>query len=182
MVEPDTRAILGAMLRLWTCSGLALLLCACGGGTDSAGGGEARGPAARARANAQRRGALRDELVRALGASYDEPLARVDAPERAKGSEVYERLCAGCHGRSGRGGTILARALPVEPGDLADPERAAFFSERAKLWLVAEGSRGTPMTGWKEGLDEATMIAVLDHMRTLVRPLAGAETATGAAR
>ena len=117
MVEPDTRAILGAMLRLWTCSGLALLLCACGGGTDSAGGGEARGPAARARANAQRRGALRDELVRALGASYDEPLARVDAPERAKGSEVYERLCAGCHGRSGRGGTILARALPVEPGD-----------------------------------------------------------------
>ncbi|MDP6540067.1 MAG: c-type cytochrome [Planctomycetota bacterium] len=157
------------VLRGWTSFGLAVLLLACGGNVPGGDGVESPSAAEHARAQAARRDALRDRLARTLGRSYDEPLPRVDSHERAKGARVYERLCAGCHGRSGRGGTRLARALPVEPGDLADPARAGFFSERAKLSIVAEGSPDTPMTGWQEGLEERTMIAVLDHMRTLVR-------------
>jgi hypothetical protein len=168
--EAGVRAILGAMFRPWICSGWALVLGACGGGDGSAAVSRADGPAERAGANAERRSSLRDDLRRALGGSYDEPLAFVDEHLLARGERAWELHCSACHGLSGRGGTTLARALPVEPGDLADPRRASFFSERAKLWILAEGSAGTPMTGWKEALDERMLIAVLAHMRTLVRP------------
>ena len=43
----------------------------------------------------------------------------------------------------------IARLLPIAPGDLTDPERAAFFSERARLAIIADGIAGTPMVGWK---------------------------------
>ncbi len=60
--------------------------------------------------------------------------------------------------------------LPVQPGDLTDPARREFFSERAILRIVENGSPGTPMFGWKEVLTESSMRAVVAHLLTLTRP------------
>lgn len=121
-----------------------------------------------------RRVALREALRRELGADYDAPLGEeptADALQR--GAKTYDYLCASCHGRTGRGNGRSARMLAIRPPDLADPEQAEFFSERAKLHIVAEGLPGSPMIGWKEMLDEQGRLEVLLFMNSLVRDREG---------
>ena len=69
---------------------------------------------------------------------------------------------------SGAGTRQLSQLLPVPPGDLRDPERARFFSPRAKLAILADGIEGTPMIGWKDLLGEDELRGVLAHLETLV--------------
>lgn len=138
--------------------GLALAAClalvACGDG------GEAPQP--------DRRASLRDQIRAELGERYDEPLPAVPEEALARGAEIWNRTCASCHGADGAGRTPMANMLAVPPGDLTDPERAGFFSEQAKVWIVAEGSPGTPMPGSAGALDDAEILAVVAHMATLV--------------
>jgi len=56
----------------------------------------------------------------------------------------------------------------VRPPDLADPATAAFFSDRAKLTIIDEGSAGTPMIGWGRMLDESERLDVLRFTNLLV--------------
>ena len=139
---------------------LALLLGACGG-SGGAEGEQEGGPAAR-------RAQLRERLRVELGERYDEPLPELTDAQLARGEEQWRKHCTNCHGVEGRGDGTLSRMLAAEPGDLSDPERAAFFSERAKLWILAEGSPGTPMAAWNAVLDEPDMEALVAYMATLV--------------
>ncbi|HJN13393.1 MAG TPA: cytochrome c [Pirellulaceae bacterium] len=116
-----------------------------------------------------RRQWLRDRLKKQLKDDYDIPLPKATEEDLRKGAEIWSLLCLGCHGEGGRGRRALSQMLPVQPGDLTDPARHAFFSEQAKLHIVAEGSPGTPMFGWKEILTEENMRAVVAHLATLVR-------------
>ncbi|MAD81029.1 MAG: hypothetical protein CMJ50_09345 [Planctomycetaceae bacterium] len=117
----------------------------------------------------ERRQWLRDRLKKQLGDHYDIPLPKATEEDLRKGAEIWSLLCLGCHGEGGRGRRALSQMLPVQPGDLTDPARHAFFSERAKLRIVAEGSPGTPMFGWKEVLTEEYVRAVVAYLSTLVR-------------
>ena len=117
--------------------------------------------------DAERRLQLRERLRGELGERYGAPLPEATEDELRTGAGIWEALCAGCHGMTARGTATLSLLLPVPPGDLADPRRAAFFSERAKLRIVADGSPGTPMVGWKGVLTEADRRAVIAHLRTL---------------
>ena len=44
-----------------------------------------------------------------------------------------------------------------------------FYSDRARLTILSEGSEGTPMFGWKDILSESDRYAVLAHLRFLAR-------------
>jgi mono/diheme cytochrome c family protein len=123
---------------------------------------------ARELSDEERRLELRERLQEALGDDYGEPLPAATETELAQGAELWEALCASCHGSGGGGTRQLSRMLPIPPGSLKDPERAAFLSERAKLRIIRDGSEGTPMTGWKDVLTESEMRAVLAHVQTLV--------------
>ncbi len=118
--------------------------------------------------NDKRRRLLRERLRATLGEHYDAPLQKATEDDLKKGAELWSLLCLGCHGHDGAGRRTLSRMLPIQPGNLTDPERAAYFSSRAKLWIVAEGSPGTPMFGWKEVLTEEDIRAVVAHLETLV--------------
>ena len=59
--------------------------------------------------------------------------------------------------------------LTSQPPDLADPGTASFFSDQAKLEIIAEGIDETSMIGWSRMLDEKERIAVLHFMNTLIR-------------
>lgn len=118
--------------------------------------------------DAERREALRIRLRAELGQRYDEPVTEPSEEGLAQGAKHWELLCSNCHGRNGGGTRQLSQLLPVPPGDLRDPVRARFFSERAKLAIIADGIEGTPMIGWKDLLNEAEMRGVLAHLRTLV--------------
>jgi len=116
----------------------------------------------------QRRLEFRERLREELGEDYDEPLPAATEAELAQGKELWESLCASCHGSGGGGMRQLSRMLPVPPGNLRDPVRAAFYSDRAKLRIIRDGSEDTPMLGWKHVLNEPELHAVLAHARTLV--------------
>ena len=142
----------------------AVLAAACGASDP----GPANGAGASAPVSDEtRRLALREELRLSLGESYDQPLPAVSEADLERGARMWMGRCASCHGPKGHGSTPLGRMLPVQPVDLADPEQAGFFSARANLWILSEGSPGTPMVAWKGVLDEASMRAVLAHMETL---------------
>ena len=117
---------------------------------------------------AERRQRLRERLREELGELYDEPLPEVEEGVLRTGAGIWSALCSGCHGTNARGATTLALSLPVAPGDLTDPDRAAFFSERAELRIVAAGSAGTPMMAWKGVLSPRDLRAVIAHLETLV--------------
>jgi len=116
----------------------------------------------------QRRLELRERLQEELGEDYGEPLPAATETELAQGAELWEALCASCHGSGGGGTRQLSRMLPIPPGSLKDPVRAAFLSDRAKLRIIRDGSEGTPMLGWKDVLTEPEMRAVFAHVQTLV--------------
>jgi len=59
--------------------------------------------------------------------------------------------------------------LTIQPPDLTDPSTASFFSDRARLKIIAEGIDETPMIGWSRMLEENEQIALLHFMNTLVR-------------
>ena len=117
----------------------------------------------------ERRAALRDRLRSAMGDAYDTPLPAPTAEQIARGSGLWEVLCAGCHAADARGRRTLSRMLPVPPGDLTDPERAAFYSDAAKLRIVAEGSEGTPMFPWRDILSEEDLFAVTSYLLILTK-------------
>lgn len=116
-----------------------------------------------------RRERLRDELRNRLGDRYDAPLPVVTIEGLQRGAKLYDVLCRSCHGPTGTGTGRAARALPVQPPDLTDPRTASFFSEQAKLAIIAEGIQGTPMIGWNDMLDQNEQVDVLQFMGTLVR-------------
>ena len=111
----------------------------------------------------------REQLRTSLGERYDVPLEVATLEQIRHGAKLYDKLCRACHGRSGRGDGRSAAMLLVVPPDLADPRTASFFSDQAKLAIIAEGVTGTPMLRWGGVLDERDQIAVLQFMRTLIR-------------
>ena len=122
--------------------------------------------AAAARARRER---LRDRLRGSLGDRYDAPLPAVTLEEIQRGSSLYDTLCRACHGPTGKGNGRSARMLTMQPPDLTEPSTASFFSDQAKLKIVAEGIAETPMIGWSRMLEEKEQIAVLRFMDTLIR-------------
>ncbi len=125
---------------------------------------ETRGAAAE-----ERRERLRDRLRGNLGDRYDAPLPAGTVEEIRRGSRLYDTLCRACHGPTGKGNGRSARMLTIQPPDLTDPSTASFFSDQAKLKIIAEGIDETPMIGWSRMLEENEQIALLHFMNTLVR-------------
>jgi mono/diheme cytochrome c family protein len=117
--------------------------------------------------NERRRAGVRDTLKEKLGAEYDAALPAATGAEIEQGAKIYGTLCRRCHGRTGQGEGRSARALSLPPPSLADPETASFFSDQAKLEIIANGSYGTPMVGWSEMLNKEERLAVLHFVKTL---------------
>ncbi len=71
-----------------------------------------------------------------------------------QGMAVYRKLCAECHGETGRGDGATARRLGIRPSDFTD--RAA-RDEVPLSWYyraVTKGVVGTAMLGWEAQLTE----------------------------
>jgi mono/diheme cytochrome c family protein len=116
----------------------------------------------------ERRAAFRDRLRLSLGEDYGTPLEQPGTEQIQRGAKLYGILCQSCHGRKAGGNGRSARMLPVAPPDLSDPATAFFFSDRAKLEIIANGVERTPMIGWKGMLDERERLDILLFMNTLI--------------
>lgn len=87
------------------------------------------------------------------------------------GSELYENLCAGCHGASGKGDGVIASELPVAPVDLtllSASNGGVFPRDRAMAWIHGYPDRysGRVMPEFGPLLDgETVMVTAEDGTR-----------------
>jgi mono/diheme cytochrome c family protein len=89
----------------------------------------------------------------------------------AAGQQLYEKLCASCHGPYGRGDGPLAANLSVRPPDLtlaATLERQS-DEELVKVLRYGSGAKHTPMV-MGQNLNEDALRNVVAYLRTLYVP------------
>jgi high-affinity iron transporter len=82
-----------------------------------------------------------------LGITLDEIPSR--APVLARGAEVYQRMCASCHGIVGRGDGPAGLGLDPRPADLTDAAALADQSPLDYYRRITIGVVGTAMPGFE---------------------------------
>lgn len=88
----------------------------------------------------------------------------------ASGQAIYAANCATCHGDGGRGDGPAAVGLEPPPADLTDGVWVTGDgSLPAIINVVANGSPGTAMIGWRGTLSDGEIEAVAGHVQSLGR-------------
>lgn len=86
----------------------------------------------------------------------------------ARGTALYPRHCALCHGPAGAGDGALAQALPIPPADLT-AEHLWEHSDGELYWWLAMGMRAADgtvvMPGFANQLSEAEIWSLIDAIR-----------------
>ena len=135
---------------------LVVSLAACGGGPDEAGDVDE---------------AATDGLDgTAMDGAADTAASDAGGGSTASGAAIYNANCATCHGEGGRGDGPAAVGLEPPPADLTDGVWVTGDgSLPAIVNVVANGSPGTAMIGWKGTLSDAEINAVSAHIQSLGR-------------
>jgi mono/diheme cytochrome c family protein len=115
----------------------------------------------------QRLTVIRDELKKELGDTYNQPVPHATPEQVQRGEQLYDQVCASCHGLSGKGLIHTSDDIVWKPADFTDKEQASFFSERARLQIIRNGIKGTPMIGWSNILTEDDILAVYQYIKSM---------------
>jgi high-affinity iron transporter len=86
-------------------------------------------------------------LSQRLGVTLDELPAQT--PSLARGAEIYQANCAGCHGAVGRGDGALAAGLDPRPANLADGAALRDVSPLDYYRRISIGTVGTAMPAFE---------------------------------
>ncbi len=86
-------------------------------------------------------------LTERLGITLDELPAQT--PSLARGAEIYQANCAGCHGPVGRGDGALAAGLDPRPANLADGAALRDVSPLDYFRRISIGTVGTAMPAFE---------------------------------
>ena len=83
------------------------------------------------------------------------------------GRELYDRMCASCHGDSGMGDGPSAAALDPPPSPVA--HTSTMLSDGYLYWRIAEGGAEfkSTMPAWKNSLDESEIWSLVGYMHAL---------------
>lgn len=93
------------------------------------------------------------------------------APGPDRGRTLFLANCAVCHGPDGRADTPVARLLEPRPRNFADPIEMARVTDDRIYRAIKAGRPGTAMAAWGEVLAETEIGDLIEHIRTLARPL-----------
>jgi len=85
-----------------------------------------------------------------LLAAYPVPLGPRQAPEFARGEQLFKENCASCHGAKGDAQTPIARQLNPPPIAFADRDRASQRSPFALYQVISHGLEGTAMQSFAQ--------------------------------
>jgi len=85
----------------------------------------------------------------------------------ARGSEMYAKFCASCHGDGGMGDGPSASSLNPTPAPVA--HTSTMLSDSYLYWRISEGGSAfnSTMPSWKNSLSESEIWAVIGYMRAL---------------
>lgn len=110
---------------------------------------------------------VRQMLQDRLGDAYDTPVAGLDSADLSAGKELYDSMCASCHGTSGKGDGPAAGALPTPPADHTDPVHSAYYSDAGRIEVIRNGIPGTPMAGFGAALSDADLLNLYAYVKSL---------------
>jgi mono/diheme cytochrome c family protein len=99
------------------------------------------------------------------GCSKEAPQAASNAALDMPGQAVYFQQCAICHGRAGKGDTMIAANYPW--ANLADTQYGHGSSREEIIKNIAEGVQQTPMRGFKGALTDQEIAQVADYVIAL---------------
>lgn len=117
----------------------------------------------------QRFALLREHLKRQLGDKYEAPVPAASPDQLKRGSVLFAKVCAPCHGGRGEGKGHVATALAGTPTNLTSADKTSFFSEQARLYIIRKGVPGTAMMGWEDVLTEQDILAIYLYARSLIQ-------------
>jgi high-affinity iron transporter len=121
--------------------------------------------------------ALTSALSRQSGVTLDELPAQT--PSLARGAQVYQGNCAGCHGTLGRGDGPQARGLDPKPANLADWVALRDQSPLDYFRRVSIGVVGTAMPAFEGRLSPEDRWAVALYASVLRLPSPAGEVPPG---
>ena len=102
-------------------------------------------------------------VITLAGASIPFAQSKGDA---GAGKIVYERSCATCHGKEGKGDGPGAMSLKPRPTNLTDPAVTA-KSDKEVFDIITKGKSRTPMIAFEKSLSEEQRWNVLAYIRSL---------------
>lgn len=83
-----------------------------------------------------------------LVVAYPMPVAPAKAPDITKGSQLFQQICASCHGATGGGDGPAAQGLDPQPIAFSDAQRANARSLMALYQVTSQGVEGTSMVAF----------------------------------
>jgi mono/diheme cytochrome c family protein len=102
-------------------------------------------------------------LSSCLGIAFSAQAAGGDA---AKGKQIYEKFCIGCHGPKGKGDGVASKAVATPPADFTSAATKK-KSDAELLKVIENGRPNTAMIAWKTQLPPADIQDVLAYVRSL---------------
>jgi cytochrome c oxidase cbb3-type subunit 3 len=81
------------------------------------------------------------------------------------GKVIYDQQCSICHGKAGKGDTMIASSY--QHSDLTDAEWGYGGTRDELIQSVTDGIPRTPMRGFKGALSEKEIEQVVDYMKQL---------------
>ena len=106
------------------------------------------------RADSNRISRISAELRGWLIDAYALPTTPSERPDLTRGQQLYERLCASCHGRQGRGDGPEADKLQPPPTDFTEEARYRNRTLHGLYGVITHGVEGTAMRGYPQLTDE----------------------------
>lgn len=88
--------------------------------------------------------------------------------QAATGKEIYDKSCAKCHGKEGKGDTTMGKKLGAK--DYSDAKVQAELKDEAAVKAIKEGLKdkdGKVLMKPAEDLSEADIKGLVAYMRTL---------------
>jgi mono/diheme cytochrome c family protein len=88
--------------------------------------------------------ALRASVARNAASESEPPPPSKD--DLTAGTEIYDEMCARCHGESAGGANTLGASFYPPAPRLTEHENT--YSERELFWIIKHGIRNTAMPAW----------------------------------
>jgi mono/diheme cytochrome c family protein len=103
----------------------------------------------------------------ALRKAVGHQVAEVEEPpppsseDLASGGEIYQEMCARCHGEAGKTASLLGTSFYPPAPEL--PGHRSEWNERELFWIIKHGIRNTAMPAWGSLLsdDDIRQVAAL---------------------
>jgi cytochrome c oxidase cbb3-type subunit 3 len=96
--------------------------------------------------------------------------AEAQQPDLARGKEIYDRMCAGCHGYRGDGGEGHRGGFSPHIGTLANKEYMSEVPDEYLILIIKKGGaymgKIATMPAWEKRLSDEEILDIVAHIRT----------------